>query len=150
MVKTSGIVRIVCLIVLQFGTAFSLTAEELPEGVEYPEQIAGVTSVNAEGLIESITQHEDMFIVDARAAMDRKQGYIEGSVSLPDTETDCDSLNVLVPNLHRPLLFYCNGPKCGRSVKSINKAKVCGYTNLYWFRGGYEEWTAKGYPTLKE
>lgn len=132
------------------GLSTGLSAEETAEGVEYPASIPDVISVDAEGLIDSITRHKDMYIIDARAAMDRKQGYIEGSVSLPDTETDCDSLGVLVPDLSRHLLFYCNGPKCGRSVKSINKAKSCGYTNLFWFRGGYEEWTAKGYPVLKE
>jgi rhodanese-related sulfurtransferase len=115
-----------------------------------PDEIPNTTKVDAEGLINAISKHDDMVLIDSRIAMDRKQGYIEDSISLPDTETDCDSLSVLIPELGQAVLFYCNGVKCGRSVKAIYVAQECGYTNLYWFRGGFEEWTEKGYPFLKE
>lgn len=125
-------------------------ATDAPETVRAPDSIPGTTKVDAEGLIETIEKIPDLVIIDSRIAMDRKQGYIEGSVSLPDTDTDCDALSVLIKTQNTPTLFYCNGPKCGRSVKAIHKALSCGYTSLYWFRGGFEEWTAKGYPFLKE
>lgn len=142
-------VRLGLLIVLMCAAAgVHSTAEANPPGA--PDSIPGTTKVDAEGLIETIANIPGLMLIDSRIAMDRKQGYIEGSVSLPDTETDCDSLSVLVKTTATPLLFYCNGPKCGRSVKAIHKAQACGYTRLYWFRGGFEEWTAKGYPFLKE
>ena len=47
-------------------------------------------------------------------------------------------------------LFYCNGVKCDRSVKSVNIALGCGYVRLYWFRGGFEEWRRKDYHYLKK
>ena len=40
--------------------------------------------------------------------------------------------------------------KCGRSAKAIVIALQCGYSNIYWFRGGFEEWLSKGYPYLQE
>lgn len=115
-----------------------------------PDNISGTVKVDAEGLIDTISSTPGLVLIDSRIAMDRKQGYIEGSVSLPDTDTDCDTLSLVIPDLNRPVLFYCNGPKCGRSVKAIHKAQACGYNKLYWFRGGFEEWTEKGYPFLKE
>lgn len=129
-----------------------LTAHAMPatETVLAPDNIPGTTKVDAEGLIDTIGRITNLVIIDSRIAMDRKQGYIEGSVSLPDTDTDCESLSVLIKAPDTPVLFYCNGPKCGRSVKAIHKAQDCGYTELYWFRGGFEEWTTKGYPFLKE
>lgn len=129
---------------------FTTNALPAVEAVLAPDSIPGTTKVDAEGLIDTIGRVSDLVIIDSRIAMDRKQGYIEGSVSLPDTDTDCDALSVLLKKLDTPALFYCNGPKCGRSVKAIHKAQACGYTSLYWFRGGFEEWTAKGYPFLKE
>ncbi len=132
---------------LAFPTAVVAGQEDHPEA---PETIEGAIKVDAEGLIDAMGKMSDLIIVDARVAMDRKQGYIEGSVSLPDTDTDCETLSVIIPNLQTPALYYCNGPKCGRSVKSIQKALACGYTKLYWFRGGFEEWTRKNYPFLKE
>ncbi len=115
-----------------------------------PEAIAGTLRVDAEGVINIVEKIPDLVIIDARISVDRKQGFIEGSRSLPDIDTTCSSLEKLIPRKTRPVLFYCNGVKCGRSVKSINIAQACGYEKIYWFRGGFEEWKAKGYPFVTE
>ncbi len=115
-----------------------------------PEAIPGTTRVDAEGVINIVEKISDLVIIDARITIDRKQGFIEGSRSLPDIDTTCTSLEKVAPGKTRPVLFYCNGVKCGRSVKSINIAQGCGYEKIYWFRGGFEEWKAKGYPFVIE
>ena len=115
-----------------------------------PESIPGTTRVDAEGVISIVEKVSDLVIIDARISVDRKQGFIEGSRSLPDIDTTCTSLEKAIPSKTRPVLFYCNGVKCGRSVKSINIAQGCGYEKIYWFRGGFEEWKAKGYPFVTE
>jgi rhodanese-related sulfurtransferase len=114
-----------------------------------PDTIPGTTKVTAEGVIDALDKHADLVIIDARKASDRAQGYIEGSVGLPDTDTTKKSLAQAVPGKNHPVLFYCNGPSCGRSVKSAKNAVAWGYTNIYWFRGGWEEWTEKGLPVTK-
>lgn len=115
-----------------------------------PEIIPGSTRVDAEELIGLVERLPRLVIIDSRIRGDRKQGYLEGSLSLPDTETDCASLTHLVPDHARPVLFYCNGVKCGRSGHAVAIATACGYSNIYWFRGGFQEWLAKGYPYLQE
>ena len=115
-----------------------------------PETIPGSTRVNAEQLIDLVNEIPDLILIDSRIRADRKQGYIEGSTSLPDIHTDCDSLGQHIPRKDSPVLFYCNGVKCGRSGKAVKIAIDCGYSNIYWFRGGFKEWLAKGYPYLRE
>lgn len=115
-----------------------------------PESLTGTTRVDAEGVINIVNNITDLVVVDARITSDRKQGYIEGSVSLPDLDTTCATLAKIVPRKSTPTLFYCNGVKCGRSVKSIQVAQSCGYEKIYWFRGGFEEWKSKGYPFVTE
>jgi len=97
-----------------------------------PDEIPGIAKVDAEGLL-------DLVMIDARLRQDRQQSYIEGSISLPDVKTTCASLAKYAPRKSSPVLFYCNGPKCGRSAHSCRKALACGYTHVYWFRGGFEE-----------
>jgi len=115
-----------------------------------PETIKGTTRVSAEEFIELISKIPNLTIIDSRIKSDRKQGYVEGSLSLPDVETNCNSLATKIKDKAAPTLFYCNGVKCGRSAKAIKVAVKCGYSNLYWFRGGFEEWLAKGYPYVQE
>lgn len=115
-----------------------------------PDDIDGATTINAEGLIDLVQNVPGLVILDSRITDDRTVGYIEGSISLPDIKTDCKSLKKKVSGKTAPVLFYCNGTKCGRSVNATRKALECGYSNLYWFRGGFEEWKAKDYPYLVE
>jgi rhodanese-related sulfurtransferase len=135
------------LLVLGCALTTALAAE--PADVSPPD-IQGVARVSAEDVFRLFETTPGLVIVDSRLAngpsSGRAQGFIEGSISLPDTETDCKSLAQAVPKKETPTLFYCNGPKCGRSAKAITVARACGYRNLYWFRGGFEEWREKGYP----
>lgn len=138
-----GVVALAWLMVLA-GAAWA------EGGVVSPDSIPGTVKVDAEGLLDLVEKNLGLVIVDARIRQDRLQGYIEGSVSLPDVETTCESLARVIPGKATPVLFYCNGPKCGRSVHASRKALGCGYTRVYWFRGGFEEWKKKDYPYLKK
>jgi len=114
-----------------------------------PEKIAGVDTVSAEQLITLLTSEKPPLLIDARVRKDREYGYIETSISLPDIETNCDSLNNITKDKNQHLLFYCNGVQCGRSVVSIKVASSCGYKHLIWFKGGFAEWKEKGYQYIK-
>ncbi|WP_297528874.1 rhodanese-like domain-containing protein [Thiohalobacter sp.] len=114
-----------------------------------PENIEGTTRITAEELIELASSKPDLVIIDARKASDHEKGHIEGSIGLPDTETNEASLAAHIPSKDTPVVFYCNGVKCGRSVKSAKMAVALGYSDVYWFRGGWAEWTDKGYPVAK-
>ncbi len=123
-----------------------VTSSAGAEEAATPLAIEGVTSVSAEELIQLAETKPDLIIIDARIEKDRVHGYIQGSVSLPNTTTDCNSLGRVLKSKNTPTVYYCNGPKCGRSAKSIYIAKECGYQNIYWYRGGFEDWENKGYP----
>lgn len=123
----------------------SWAEEEKPDA---PPFIEGTTKVDAERVIELVQELPDLVIIDARIAGDHLEGYIEGSISIPDVDTNCDRLAEVIPKMDSPVLFYCNGVKCGRSVKSAKIAMSCGYHNIYWFRGGFKEWSEKGYPYI--
>jgi len=120
------------------------------EATAAPESIDATTNVNAEEFIELVENNPELVIIDSRIRGDRIQGFIEGSLSLPDTDTSCDSLSKIIRKKETASLFYCNGVKCARSSKAIKIALNCGYSNIYWFRGGFGEWLEKGYPYLQE
>lgn len=134
------------VLILSFSTPSLITAAE--NNQESPPFIEGTTKVDAEGVIELVQNLPSLVIVDARIKGDHTEGYIEGSVSIPDVDTNCDRLKSAIPKFDSPVLFYCNGVKCGRSVKSAKTALSCGYKNVYWFRGGFKEWRDKGYPYI--
>lgn len=116
-----------------------------------PESIHGTTRVTAEEVIELVGNMDDLMIIDARKASDRTSGgWIEDSIGLPNTDTTPETLAKHAPDKNMPVLFLCNGTKCGRSVESSRNAVKWGYKKIYWFRGGMEEWETKGLPIVKE
>jgi len=118
-------------------------------GVVSPQHIKGTEKINAEKLIELVSEKPALIIIDSRIKSDRQQGYIETSLSLPDGETSCHTLSEILAHKKSPVIFYCNGPKCGRSAIAVKVAILCGYTNTFWFRGGFEEWKQKKFPFIK-
>lgn len=149
-----GLYRQILLLLVLLGAAATAATETMPDltrgKVIVPDEIPGVETLSAEGLIEKANNTEGLIIIDSRISKDRAIGYIEDSVSLPDINTNCDTLKKLIKNKQTPLLFYCNGVKCGRSVVAVKIAKSCGYKNLSWFRGGFEEWQEKGYQYMTQ
>ncbi len=114
-----------------------------------PEQIPGTRIVDSEGVIEAVSALPGLVLIDSRIAADRSDGYIEDSVGLTDTDTSCDALARLVPEKTTPVLFYCNGIRCGRSARAAEIAVRCGYQDILWFRNGMEEWIDRQYPLMR-
>ena len=138
-------------VLLVLHTAAAQTTPDLTKGkIIVPDEIPGVETLNAEAVIEKANSNSSLVIIDARVDKDRASGFIEDSLSLPDINTNCDTLAKLVTDKRTPLLFYCNGVRCGRSVVSIKIARSCGYSSLSWFRGGFEEWKSKGYHYMTQ
>jgi rhodanese-related sulfurtransferase len=132
--------------------AVVLATSPVYAAVDYtsPESIAGTVRIDANELITLADRHKDLVIIDARMRSDRKQGFIPGSISLPDIETDCASLAGVIPSKHSEVAFYCNGIKCRRSDHAVAIAVGCGYDRVFWFRGGIEEWLNTNFPIYKK
>jgi len=111
-----------------------------------PEHIAGTTKVTADDVIDLVDKFDDLLIIDARTAADYEKGHISDSINLSNVDTNEASLAKIIPKKTTPVVFYCNGIKCGRSVKSCQVAVAAGYKNIYWMRGGIAEWKENGYP----
>jgi rhodanese-related sulfurtransferase len=129
-----------------------LMAGGAPAGADHasPDYIAGAVTIDAEQLIAQVVEHPDTVLIDSRIGVDRTDGYIEGSLHLVDTRTDCKLLAGLLATRATPVIFYCNGVRCNRSGRAVSIAVGCGYRKVYWFRGGIEEWRAKEYPLIQD
>lgn len=136
-------------IVIGFLVLFStqLWAEEKPVA---PENISGAITVSAEEVIEQILLNPDLVVIDSRKKMEYAKGHIEGALNLLNTDMTKQSLELIAPEKTKPILFYCNGARCLRSSDAVAKALDWGYKNIFWFRGGWNEWTEKRLPVISD
>jgi rhodanese-related sulfurtransferase len=114
-----------------------------------PLKIDGTTTVDAQKVIELIQSVPDLVVIDSRKKKDFDAGHIENSVHLISTDTNADSLAKHVKSKSTPVLFYCNGLKCGRAADAAKIAVKSGYSKIYYYAKGLDEWNAQGLPLAK-
>jgi len=138
--------RVNCFLIAMFFSLLIFNKAVLAEKPLAPEKLQGAIRVGAEEAVELIINMKNLIIVDSRKEVEYLKGHIQGSVNLLDTEMTLEKLSKHVPDKSTPLLFYCNGQRCLRSLRASTKALDWGYEKIYWFRGGWSEWIKKGMP----
>jgi rhodanese-related sulfurtransferase len=128
------------MLLVGFGLASPASAQDAPL------EIKGATTVNADKVIGLIESNAKLIIIDNRRMEDFKAGHIENAKRILDTDLSVEKLAELVPQKTQPVLFYCNGVKCGRAAKAVELAVKEGYTTVYYYALGMDEWKAKGLP----
>jgi rhodanese-related sulfurtransferase len=124
----------------------------VPAYAQAPEVVAGATTLDSDGVIALIGKVPDLVIIDARHEKDFQDGHIEGAVRLLDDDmlaAGPPALAKLAAAKTTPLLFYCNGPACGRAAKSASAALSWGYGSVSYYYAGIPDWRAKNLPLVK-
>ena len=114
-----------------------------------PATLDGATIITAEEAVELITTADEIAVIDSRRDEEFEKGHIESAVTLLDSKMNELNLASHVNSKETPVIFYCNGIRCLRSYNASVKALSWGYKKVYWFRGGWKEWMAKGLPVSR-
>ncbi|MES9827194.1 MAG: rhodanese-like domain-containing protein [Candidatus Thiodiazotropha sp.] len=134
-------------LLLLFIFAMVSSADDKPY---VPDSLPGATVVTAEETIELILTNPDLVVIDARKKTEYMKGHIEGAHNILNTTLTLADLEAVSPHKTNPLLIYCNGIRCQRSSDAISKAVKWGYSEIFWFRGGWKEWLEKRLPAVTE
>lgn len=121
-----------------------------------PDKLDGVKIVSAEQARD--LQAKGAPMVDTRVAAEYAEKTVKGAVSVPykeksakepgfDPKADHFDLGKLPGDKAAPVVVFCNAGECWKSYKAAVVARDAGYKQVYWFRGGMPEWSAKGLPT---
>lgn len=141
-----------CFVALAAGVCFQCTAV----AAETPTTLAGVKVVSAEEAKKM--QDSGVPLIDTRVAAEYAEKTAKGAKSVPykeksekvvgfDASKDDFDLSKLPADKAAPLVLFCNAGECWKSYKAAVVAQKAGYNKLYWLRGGFPEWSAKGLPT---
>lgn len=114
-----------------------------------PMEIKGTKTVTAEQIVDLVTKKPNLVVLDNRKPEDFAAGHIEGAIRLIDTDVTAEALAKHIKSKETPVLFYCNGLKCGRAAKAAAIAVEQGYKEVYYYALGIDEWSKKGLPLVK-
>ena len=127
------------LLVLTIAVAPAAQADKVS-----PESVPGATTVD--GAKAKALFDKGVVFVDVRNDKDWNSGRIPGAVHLDlNKGFSGDSLGKHVKK-DQEVVMYCNGVKCMRSSEASAKAVGWGFTKVYYYRRGFPDWKAAGYP----
>jgi TolB-like protein/rhodanese-related sulfurtransferase len=107
-------------------------------------KIAGVQKIEAAAVKEMLQR--GAVVVDVRDAGSYGRGHLPGAIHLDlNIGLTEESLMALVGK-NDAVIFHCWGASCSYSAMACAKARLWGYTTVYYFAGGFPAWKAAGYP----
>ena len=106
-----------------------------------------VTAAELQVLIDTTPA---LVLIDARDTEYYAKGHIPGAVQLRPNDATAEKLAELAPTKETPMAFYCMNKQCPASGKAAHKAAEHGYTKLYKYADGIEDWQSKGLPVVSE
>lgn len=90
---------------------------------------------------------EKIVLIDTREESEWSRGHIPGAVHLSKGIIERD-IEKTVPDKDATVVLYCGGGF--RSALAADNLQRMGYRNVISMDGGWREWTAAGYPTIKD
>ena len=120
-----------------------------------PESIEGATTMKMEDFPKMAADISagKILIVDMRTSDWFTKGTLPGAINLPYTDLSGSETKAKVKLKkleNKPIVSFCNGWWCGQSPTGIKALHGLGYTgNIYWFRGGNQDWIDAGLPFIK-
>lgn len=105
--------------------------------------------VQTEQLKQWYDQKKPMIVLDARS-----KPYFNGTL-LPNAkwvsaESSEKEIQAAAPSKSALIVVYCAGVKCPASGWLYDKMVAMGYTNVYEYHQGLQEWTKRGFPVTKQ
>lgn len=91
---------------------------------------------------------EEMVVLDVRNTK-----YFSG-IMLPDAlwvayNAPDEHIEAVIPTKDSLVVLYCWGPNCPMSDRMAERLLAEGYTNLYKYLDGLQDWIKQGYPTIE-
>lgn len=119
------------------------------EGEHEHAEHTGYTEIHAEALKAWYDEGHEMIVLDARSEPYYDGTLLPNAIWLPYDASDKD-LQAAAPEKTSLIVVYCSSIECPASAFLVKRLVAEGYTNLYKYPEGLEDWIQKGYPVVKQ
>jgi rhodanese-related sulfurtransferase/peroxiredoxin len=111
-------------------------------------QSIGAENVDLKTLAKWVKSGNKPVVIDARDTEAYSESHIRGAVNIPLDQFKYKKALARVAK-DATIVTYCSGPKCKAAHKAAQTLSSLGFSKVYVFSGGLEEWTKAGHPVAK-
>jgi rhodanese-related sulfurtransferase len=104
-------------------------------------------TVDVEGLRDLLEKNPYIPLIDVLPVDTFKGQHVPGSACIPLADDDfIAKVSEFVADKNGPLIVYCASCSCSEAATAAQRLEEAGYTAVYEFVGGVEEWRDAGLP----
>lgn len=85
-------------------------------------------------------------VVDVLGADSFCEFHIPGAINVPLGEDFDREIQDQIPSKRTPVVVYCMDAECQASAKAATRLDELGYSTVYDYEAGKEDWKAAGLP----
>jgi rhodanese-related sulfurtransferase len=122
-----------------------------------PQKLEGIKTYSTKELATALKSEQPPVVINVlgtvKDAIPSAFTLINGGLAMEEASKDAEFevrfaslLKLLSPDPTIPVVFYCASRDLWLSVNAAMRAKKLGYTQVGWYRGGYESWKAANLP----
>jgi rhodanese-related sulfurtransferase len=103
---------------------------------------AKVPTISTEELVARLSAgpaSKHFAVIDVRSRVEFEEGHVPGALHIPITQAE-RLLPRTVKDKSTELIFYCNGPKCGKSAEAARASRALGYGKVFDYNEGMPGW----------
>lgn len=98
-------------------------------------------------LREMLNNEDDAFIINVLSRDRYNEAHIPGSYNIPVHEPDfVEQVRRQLSGKDHKIVTYCAGFSCDASRNAARKLEEAGFTDVFAFEGGMEEWQKADMP----
>ena len=104
-----------------------------------------VKGIDRRELKDKIDRHESFVLLETLSPEHFQHVHLPGAHNAPPDRVK-ELAPVLIPNKLTEVVTYCAGPTCEASARAARQLAALGYTNVRYYAGGKQDWTAARLP----
>lgn len=105
-------------------------------------------TIDRDDLLRRLLRGDSVTVVEALPPKYFKKQHIPGAVNLPHDQVD-ERAPELLPDKDTTIVVYCANDPCPNSGIAAQRLNELGYSDVFDYEGGKEDWIEAGLPVEK-
>jgi len=103
-----------------------------------------IKTIDRDSLKEMLDQKKDVKLIEVLMPKPFQEVHIRGAINIPLNTIGREAVNRFQKD--DLIVVYCADFQCQASPKAAEKLHTFGFTNVYDYAGGKQDWIEAGYP----
>ncbi|MDX1694291.1 MAG: rhodanese-like domain-containing protein [Ketobacteraceae bacterium] len=103
-------------------------------------------AIDRNELQASLKTNPDMVLIEVLDESEFEKYHLPYSMNVPLDSHFEDNITAAVPDKDKTVVVYCKNESCDASEKAAKRIEELGYSKVYDYTGGKEDWKDAGLP----